>query len=177
MQNKIDDLSVQLGQLLVQHEGMLATAESCTGGLLAGAVTAIAGSSAWFDRGWITYSNDAKRKELNVSAAALKEFGAVSEEVAREMAQGALAQAPRAKLALSTTGIAGPGGGTAGTYYPVGGMIANAVSEGNVVATAVASNGSVANVNAIVGGANAGKALKIRRPLPIMLQATMPGLR
>jgi nicotinamide-nucleotide amidase len=113
MQNKIDDLSVQLGQLLVQHEGMLATAESCTGGLLAGAVTAIAGSSAWFDRGWITYSNDAKRKELNVSAAALKEFGAVSEEVAREMAQGALAQAPRAKLALSTTGIAGPGGGTA----------------------------------------------------------------
>ena len=113
MQNKIDDLSVQLGHLLVQHEGMLATAESCTGGLLAGAVTAIAGSSAWFDRGWITYSNDAKRKELNVTAAALKEFGAVSEEVAREMAQGALAQAPRAKLALSTTGIAGPGGGTA----------------------------------------------------------------
>ena len=118
MQNKIDTLCVQLGQLLVKHEGMLATAESCTGGLLAGAITTIAGSSAWFDRGWITYSNDAKRKELHVSADALKAFGAVSEEVAREMAQGALAQAPRAKLALATTGIAGPGGGSPGK--PVG---------------------------------------------------------
>lgn len=113
MQTKIDALSVQLGQLLLERKGMLATAESCTGGLLAGAITAIAGSSAWFDRGWITYSNDAKRKELDVSAAVLKEFGAVSEDVAREMALGALAQAPRAKLALATTGIAGPGGGTA----------------------------------------------------------------
>ena len=113
MQKDMDALSVQLGQLLIKHDGMLTTAESCTGGLLAGAVTSIAGSSAWFDRGWITYSNDAKRKELNVSADALKAFGAVSEEVAREMAQGALAQAPRAKLALATTGIAGPGGGTA----------------------------------------------------------------
>lgn len=113
MQIQIDALSVRIGQLLIQHEGMLTTAESCTGGLLSGAITAIAGSSAWFDRGWITYSNDAKRKELNVSAATLNQFGAVSEEVAREMAQGALAQAPRAKLALATTGIAGPGGGTA----------------------------------------------------------------
>jgi nicotinamide-nucleotide amidase len=113
MQNKIEEASIQLGHWLVQHQGLLTTAESCTGGLLAGAVTAVAGSSAWFDRGWVTYSNDAKLQELAVPAEALTAFGAVSEEVACAMAQGALAQAPSAMLALSTTGIAGPGGGTA----------------------------------------------------------------
>ncbi len=113
MQVKIDALSTRLGQLLAARRDWLATAESCTGGLLSGAVTAIAGSSGWFDQGWVTYSNEAKHMQLGVTQACLTEFGAVSEQTAREMAAGVLAQAPRATLALTTTGIAGPGGGTA----------------------------------------------------------------
>ncbi len=113
MQAKIDALSARLGQLLTARRDWLATAESCTGGLLSGAVTAIAGSSGWFDQGWVTYSNEAKRMQLGVTHACLKEFGAVSEQTAREMAAGVLAQSPRATLALTTTGIAGPGGGSA----------------------------------------------------------------
>jgi nicotinamide-nucleotide amidase len=113
MQENIDALSTRLGQLLIARKGWLATAESCTGGLLSGAVTAIAGSSGWFDQGWVTYSNEAKHMQLGVTHACLKEFGAVSEQTAREMAAGVLAMAPRATLALTTTGIAGPGGGTA----------------------------------------------------------------
>ena len=88
MQTEIDTLSVRLGQLLLARQGWLATAESCTGGLLAGAVTAIAGSSAWFEQGWVTYSNGAKHAQLAVSKETLKQFGAVSKEVAQEMAAG-----------------------------------------------------------------------------------------
>ncbi len=87
----------------------IATAESCTGGLIAGAITDIAGSSDVFDRGFVTYSNAAKTDMLGVRAATLLQFGAVSEEVAREMADGALARSA-ADLAVSVTGIAGPGG-------------------------------------------------------------------
>jgi nicotinamide-nucleotide amidase len=87
----------------------IATAESCTGGLIAGAITDIAGSSDVFDRGFVTYSNAAKTEMLGVRAATLQQFGAVSEEVAREMADGALARSA-ADLAVSVTGIAGPGG-------------------------------------------------------------------
>jgi nicotinamide-nucleotide amidase len=89
----------------------LVTAESCTGGLIAAACTAIAGSSDWFDRGVVTYSNDAKTDLLGVPAATLRRHGAVSEPVARAMAEGALARSP-AGLALAVTGIAGPGGGS-----------------------------------------------------------------
>ena len=92
-----------------QRKVMIATAESCTGGLIAGAITDIAGSSDIFDRGFVTYSNAAKRDMLGVHAATLEQFGAVSEEVAREMADGALARSA-ADLAISVTGIAGPGG-------------------------------------------------------------------
>ena len=113
MQTEIDQLAAALGDLLLKHKGMLATAESCTGGLLAGAATAIAGSSAWFDQGWVTYSNAAKQAQLGVAPQDLLQFGAVSQEVARQMAVGVLNHAPRATLALATTGIAGPGGGTA----------------------------------------------------------------
>ncbi len=88
---------------------MIATAESCTGGLIAGTITEVAGSSDIFDRGFVTYSNTAKMKMLGVNAATLKEHGAVSEEVAREMAEGALANS-HADIAVSVTGIAGPGG-------------------------------------------------------------------
>ena len=91
---------------------MLATAESCTGGWVAQAVTSIAGSSKWFERGFVTYSNAAKHEVLGVAKKTLKRFGAVSEETAREMARGALARS-RASVALAVTGIAGPGGGSA----------------------------------------------------------------
>ncbi len=113
MQTNIETLSVKLGQLLLRRHEWLATAESCTGGLLAGAVTAVAGSSGWFDQGWVTYSNEAKHSQLGVTHACLEEFGAVSQETVREMAAGVLAMAPRATLSLTTTGIAGPGGATA----------------------------------------------------------------
>jgi nicotinamide-nucleotide amidase len=91
---------------------MIATAESCTGGLIAGAITDVAGSSAIFDRGFVTYTNAAKEQMLGVQAATLAKHGAVSEAVAREMAEGALARSA-ASLAVAVTGIAGPGGGTA----------------------------------------------------------------
>ena len=95
----------------------LATAESCTGGLIAAALTAVPGSSAVVTRGWVTYSNDAKAEMLGVPEALLRTVGAVSEEVARAMAEGAL-RAAGAGMALSCTGIAGPGGATPGK--PVG---------------------------------------------------------
>lgn len=87
----------------------IATAESCTGGMVAAALTDIAGSSAVFDRGFVTYSNTAKQDMLGVSGQSLEQYGAVSQEVAREMARGALARS-EADLAVSITGIAGPGG-------------------------------------------------------------------
>jgi nicotinamide-nucleotide amidase len=96
---------------------MLATAESCTGGMIAAALTDIAGSSEVVERGFVTYSNAAKTDLLGVPAALIARFGAVSEEVARAMATGALAHAP-VDLAVAVTGIAGPGGGT--TEKPVG---------------------------------------------------------
>lgn len=96
---------------------MLVTAESCTGGWVAQAVTSIAGSSDWFERGYVTYSNAAKREDLGVSAKTLLRHGAVSEATAREMARGALRKA-RGTIALAITGIAGPGGGAPGK--PVG---------------------------------------------------------
>lgn len=101
-----------LGDYLLAHQGLVVTAESCTGGLIGGALTSVAGSSRWFDRGWITYTNTAKHEQLGVSKESLRDFGAVSEQVARQMAAGALAMAPDATLALAVTGIAGPGGGT-----------------------------------------------------------------
>jgi nicotinamide-nucleotide amidase len=88
---------------------MIATAESCTGGMVAAAITDIAGSSAVLDRGFVTYSNAAKQDMLGVRAATLNSFGAVSEEVAAEMAKGALDHS-NAQMAVSITGIAGPGG-------------------------------------------------------------------
>ena len=88
---------------------MLATAESCTGGMISAAITDIAGSSAGFDRGFVTYTNAAKIEMLGVSETTLARFGAVSEEIAAEMARGALARS-QAEIAIAVTGIAGPGG-------------------------------------------------------------------
>ena len=90
---------------------MLATAESCTGGWAAQVVTSVSGSSEWFDRGFVTYSNDAKQEMLGVSASTLERHGAVSEETARAMADGALLRS-RARMTLAITGIAGPTGGS-----------------------------------------------------------------
>lgn len=110
-ESAIDALARDLGAALAARGLMCATAESCTGGLVAGAITAIAGSSGWFDRGFVTYTNDAKQELLGVPSDLLALHGAVSEPVARAMAEGAL-QRSRASLAVAITGIAGPGGGS-----------------------------------------------------------------
>lgn len=106
----MDELARRLGARLKAANAVLATAESCTGGWAAQVVTSIAGSSAWFDRGFVTYSDTAKQELLGVRAETLRRHGAVSEETAREMARGALERS-RATLAVSITGVAGPGGG------------------------------------------------------------------
>lgn len=106
-----------LGDALRARGEKLAAAESCTGGLIAAACTALAGSSDWFERGFVTYSNDAKTEVLGVQPALLQAHGAVSEPVARAMVAGALQRAP-VQLAVAVTGIAGPGGAVAGK--PVG---------------------------------------------------------
>jgi nicotinamide-nucleotide amidase len=105
------ELAQTVGRLLKAKGENLVTAESCTGGGVAEAVTAIAGSSEWFDRGFITYSNEAKMEMLKVSASTLATHGAVSEDTAREMALGALAVTP-GTVSVSVTGVAGPGGGS-----------------------------------------------------------------
>ena len=104
-------LAIQVGQFLLNKGWLLATAESCTGGAVAAAVTEIAGSSHWFDRGFVTYSNNAKQELLGVEVNTLAIYGAVSEETAREMAIGALRNS-QAQVSVAITGIAGPGGGT-----------------------------------------------------------------
>ena len=113
----MDNLASQVGGALKAHGLMLATAESCTGGGVAQAITDVAGSSAWFERGFVTYSNLSKQQMLRVSEETLKQHGAVSEAVVREMVAGALANST-AQVALAVSGIAGPDGGTA--YKPIG---------------------------------------------------------
>jgi len=110
-------LATELGLILKKHERMLVTAESCTGGMLAEVITSVPGSGTWFERGLITYSNIAKQELLGVKHATLERFGAVSKEVAKEMADGALLNS-NAQVSIAITGIAGPSGGTEGK--PVG---------------------------------------------------------
>ena len=105
-------LAEALGARLLDARGMLVTAESCTGGWIAKTVTDVAGSSAWFDCGMVTYSYEAKQRLLGVRPQTLETFGAVSQETALEMVSGALAPSG-ASLAVAVTGIAGPGGGSA----------------------------------------------------------------
>lgn len=115
--SELIDLSAELGERLQQRRYLLTTAESCTGGWLAKLITDVAGSSAWFDRGFVTYSNEAKMDMLGVPAEVFTEHGAVSEMCVRAMAQGALGHS-RAQLSVAISGIAGPGGGSA--EKPVG---------------------------------------------------------
>ena len=117
MDAELAALSQRVGQTLGEYKLTLATAESCTGGWVAEAVTDTAGSSGWFERGFITYSNQAKTDMLGVRTDTLIRFGAVSEETAQEMAAGAIAHS-QAEWAISITGIAGPGGGS--SAKPVG---------------------------------------------------------
>ncbi len=104
-------LAIELGALLKERNLSLALAESCTGGMVAQYITSVAGSSAWFDRGFVTYSNESKIEMLGVRAETLEKFGAVSEQTATMMAQGALKHS-HAQVSGSITGIAGPDGGT-----------------------------------------------------------------
>lgn len=110
-------LAEKVGNTLKKHGIMLAAAESCTGGGVAYRITEIAGSSEWFDRGFVTYSNAAKQQMLGVSEQTLQAYGAVSEATVREMAKGTIEQS-MAQLSLAISGIAGPGGAT--TDKPVG---------------------------------------------------------
>ena len=107
----MDILAAQVGGALKAHGLMMVTAESCTGGGVAHALTEISGSSSWFDRGFITYSNESKREQLDVQEGTLLQHGAVSEAVVREMVAGALRHS-HAQVALAVSGIAGPSGGT-----------------------------------------------------------------
>ena len=117
MTNEIIELAAKAGHALQAKGLLLATAESCTGGGVSCAITEVAGSSAWFECGFVTYSNVSKTALLDVPAALIAQLGAVSEEVAAAMAMGALANS-NAHVALSTTGIAGPSGAVPGK--PVG---------------------------------------------------------
>jgi nicotinamide-nucleotide amidase len=110
-QDELEHLAAQLGRVLLRRGWRLAVAESCTGGWAAQALTAVAGSSDWFERGFVTYSNDAKQDLLEVSGKTLVQFGAVSPETAQEMAEGTLRHS-RAQVAFAITGVAGPSGGT-----------------------------------------------------------------
>lgn len=111
MELELNELSAAVGTRLMASNMMLATAESCTGGLIAVAVTDISGSSKWFDRGFVTYTNQSKQDMLGVKPETLTTHGAVSEQVVGEMAQGAL-QHSQAHISLAVSGIAGPFGGT-----------------------------------------------------------------
>lgn len=137
----------------------LATAESCTGGLLAGAITAVPGSSDILDRGFVVYSNDAKREMLGVRAKTLATYGAASEEVAREMAEGAIERS-RATLAVSITGVAGPGG-------------SDRKPEGRVCFGIARADRSVKTLTAEFGalGRDAVRQLAVERALELLIDA------
>ncbi|MBQ4488180.1 MAG: CinA family protein [Ruminobacter sp.] len=111
LRKQLLDLSAELGEILKRKGLVMCTAESCTGGLISGYVTEISGSSAWFDRAFITYTNEAKHEMLGVSEKTLTEFGAVSGEVVMQMVSGAVCRS-NAGVGVAVSGIAGPTGGT-----------------------------------------------------------------
>ena len=129
-EHTIESLRGQLAAFLLKNKQVMATAESCTGGMIAAACTDLSGSSAWFERGFVTYSNEAKTELLGVAPALIIEHGAVSEAVARAMAQGAIERS-RAQVAVAVTGVAGPTGGSA--EKPVGTVWFGFATPGGVV--------------------------------------------
>ncbi len=135
----------RLSEGLLASGWMMATAESCTGGMIAAACTDLAGSSQWFERGFVTYSNEAKTEMLSVDAALIADHGAVSEVVARAMAHGA-ARHSRAQVAVAVTGIAGPTGGSAAK--PVGTVCFGFMVDGRLVSETRRFDGDRAQVRA-----------------------------
>ena len=125
----LHDLAKQVGLALTRQGLMLASAESCTGGWLGQIVTSIPGSSAWYESGFITYTANAKQKMLGISTKTLKEYGEVSEQIAREMAHGVVARSG-AQISVSITGIAGPGG--ASKNKPVG-LVYIGIKKGKIL--------------------------------------------
>jgi nicotinamide-nucleotide amidase len=139
MDAELYELSGRVGDALKARKLMMAAAESCTGGWIGQAVTMVPGSSNWFDRGFVTYTNEAKQDMLGVSAKTLKEFGAVSEQTVREMVTGALSRS-RAQIAVAVSGVAGPDGGS--PQKPVGTvLLAWAEKSGRVVAQSIRFSG------------------------------------
>jgi len=144
---RLVSLAEQLGECLLQSSLKIVTAESCTGGGIGWFLTAIAGSSAWVDRGFIVYSNQAKQDLLQVQAQTLQEYGAVSEQTALEMADGALRNSV-ADISVAVTGIAGPDGGT--DAKPVGTVcLAWQQRDGKAISTRVQFQGDRAEVRAL----------------------------
>jgi nicotinamide-nucleotide amidase len=138
--NDVTAAATALVNLCIERKLTIATAESCTGGLVAGAITEVPGSSAVLDRGFVTYSNDAKQQMLGVPTETLRDYGAVSRQTAEAMAQGALTKA-KVDLAVSITGIAGPGGGSA--EKPVGLVHFAAVTRDGTTMHAAKSFGDI----------------------------------
>ncbi len=151
--------AVNLLSLARAKKAMIATAESCTGGLIAGAITDVAGSSDIFDRGFVTYSNSAKEEMLGVRPEALVRYGAVSEEVAREMADGALIRSA-ATLAVSVTGIAGPGGSE---HKPEGRVCFGLARHGALVWSETVEFGAI--------GRDAVRQATVRHALALLIEA------
>jgi len=149
-----------LASALRAREWKIVTAESCTGGLIAAACTAIAGSSDWFERGFVTYSNEAKAELLGVPMALIEAHGAVSDEVARAMAEGALLNS-HAQLAVAVTGIAGPSGATPGK--PVGTVW---------LAVAQAGEAAQAELLTLAGDRAAVREQSVQRALQRLLEKT-----
>jgi nicotinamide-nucleotide amidase len=138
MSDELISLSAELGRRLADAGLTLAVAESCTGGWIAKCVTDVAGSSGWFDCGFVTYSNDAKRDMLGVSVETLDAEGAVSESVVREMALGALARSS-ARVSVAVSGIAGPGGGS--VDKPVGTLCFGFALDGHIITETLCFDG------------------------------------
>ena len=135
--------AAEILNLARQSQIMIATAESCTGGMVAVALTDLPGSSDVFDRGFVTYSNAAKSDMLGVNGATIEQFGAVAEEVAQEMAEGAL-RASQAQLAVSITGIAGPGGSE---HKPEGRVCFGLAGDGRTTFTETIEFGALGRTN------------------------------
>lgn len=130
LRQECKELAFKLGQKLLTYKLVLATAESCTGGLIGSFITDVPGSSSWFDRGFITYTNKSKSELLGVQADTLVQFGAVSSETAFEMVNGALSHSD-ANIAVSVTGIAGPTGGS--KEKPVGTVCFGFAHKGQLI--------------------------------------------
>jgi len=158
----------ELASLLIARGWMLATAESCTGGMIAAACTDLAGSSVWFERGFVTYSNDAKTELLGVPSELIAQHGAVSEPVVRAMAQGAV-QRSHAQLGVAVTGVAGPSGGSADK--PVGTVWFGFLVGGHLSSEVRRFDGDRAAVRvATVQHALAGLILRLRALPPVTLR-------